>query len=131
MSCFNAAKLCIHTAVQMWAALFSGFAPYLNELFNFLLAFDTHLSSALCLTPSGFVMRRRSAKLGSVSDAWRVGSRGPLCTSRGSVRYPDNIQDLHHLLIDDEDYGHVQTHTAQPRNRPFVESCQALVSHDL
>lgn len=57
-----------------------------------------------------------------MSDAWRVGSRGPLCTSRGSVRLPDNIQDLHHLLIDDEDYGHVQTHTAQPRNRPLVET---------
>lgn len=88
------------------------------------LAFDTDLSSALCLTPSaaGFITKKRSVKLGSVSDAWEAGSSRPVCTSSSSVRLPDRIQDLHHLLIDDENYGHIQTHTAQPRNCPFIET---------
>lgn len=117
-------------AVQMWAtlSLFSGFNSSLQSLSmsssTSRLACDTDLSSAVCLTPSaaGFMIQRRSAKLGSVSDAWEAGSRRPLCTSSSSVRLPDRIQDLHHLLIDDENYGHIQTHTAQPRNCPFIET---------
>lgn len=38
-----------------------------------------------------------------------------------SVCLPDLVKDLHNFLIDDEDYGHVHTHPAQPRHRAFVE----------
>lgn len=63
-----------------------------------------------------------SAEFGSMSDAWEAGSHRPLRTPRGSVRLPDHIQDLHYLLIDDENYGHIQTHAAQPWNCPLVEA---------
>lgn len=107
-----AAKLCIHSSCSDVGDT----EP--------LLAQGTDLSSALCLTPSaaGFRIQKRSAKLGSVPEGWDAGSRRPLCTSSSSVRLPDHIQDLHHLLIDDENYGHIQTHPAQPRNCPFVET---------
>lgn len=42
----------------------------------------------------------------------------------GSVRLPDGVQDLDHFLIDDENYGHVQTDTAQTRDCPFIETRQ-------
>lgn len=57
-----------------------------------------------------------------MSDAWEAGSHRPLRTPCSSVRLPDHIQDLHDLLVDDENYGHVQAHAAQPWNCPFVET---------
>lgn len=39
-----------------------------------------------------------------------------------SFRLPDLVEDLHHLLVDDENYGHVQTHSTQSRNCPFIEA---------
>ena len=38
-----------------------------------------------------------------------------------SLGLPHVVQQLDHLLVDDEDDGHVQTHSAQPGNRAFVE----------
>lgn len=38
-----------------------------------------------------------------------------------SVCLPDFVEDLHDLLIDDEDDGHVQTHSPQTRDGAFVE----------
>lgn len=35
---------------------------------------------------------------------------------------PDLVEDLHHLLVDDEDDGHIQTHPAQARDCPFIET---------
>lgn len=49
--------------------------------------------------------------------AWCPGSR-----SSRSFCLPDHVQDLHHLLIDDEYYGHIQAHSAQPGNCPFIET---------
>lgn len=39
-----------------------------------------------------------------------------------SFCFPDLVEDLHHFLVDDENYGHIQTHPAQARNCPFVET---------
>lgn len=47
--------------------------------------------------------------------AWCPGSSRSFCL-------PDHVQDLHHLLVDDENYGHIQAHSAQPGNCPFIET---------
>lgn len=39
-----------------------------------------------------------------------------------SVCLPDFVEDLHDLLVDDEDDGHVQTHSPQTRDGAFVEA---------
>lgn len=44
-----------------------------------------------------------------------------LCFLPASLRLPHVVEHLDHLLVNDEDYGHVQAHAAQPRNRAFVE----------
>lgn len=44
------------------------------------------------------------------------------CPPATSLCLPDLVEGLHHLLVDDEHYGHVQTHSAQSRNCPFIET---------
>lgn len=44
------------------------------------------------------------------------------CPPATSFCLPDPVEDLHHLLVDDENYGHIQTHSAQSRNCPFIET---------
>lgn len=43
----------------------------------------------------------------------------PRCSA--SVGLPHHVQELHHFLVDDEDYGHVHTHPTQPGNGALVE----------
>lgn len=38
-----------------------------------------------------------------------------------SVSYPDFVEQFHHLLVDDENDGHVQAHPAQPGDSPLVK----------
>lgn len=104
-------------AVQMWrhwGILYSLLPPSLTLIWAQLSVSPPHAA--------GLRIKKRSAELRSMSDAWEAGSRRPLCTPSSSVRLPDHIQGLHHLLIDDENYGHIQTHTTQPWNCPFIET---------
>lgn len=39
-----------------------------------------------------------------------------------SVSLPDHIEDLDHLLVDDENDGNIQADAAQARDRSFVEA---------
>lgn len=48
----------------------------------------------------------------------------PLPTSLGHrlLRVPHIVEQFDHLLVDDEDDGHVQAHAAQPGNSSLVEA---------
>lgn len=64
-------------------------------------------------------------------NGWRVGLEErdtpwpPPPPPLGLVRLPDFIEQLHHLIIDDEDDGHVQADPAQSGNGALVESGRA------
>lgn len=75
------------------------------------------LWSALSLLPSaaGLRVKERPAELRSMPGAREAGRSRSFCL-------PDHVQDLHHLLVDDEYYGHIQAHSAQPGNCPFIET---------
>jgi len=48
-----------------------------------------------------------------------------------SVCLPDFVEDLHDLLIDDEDDGNVQTHSPQSRDGAFVEPVRDADRHSV
>lgn len=86
----------------MTPSLLSTLQPPLMSSLTSSLASDTDLSSALCLTPSlaSFRIQQRTVKdLCLMSGEQEAAALG---TSGSSVRLPDHIQELHHLLIDDE-----------------------------
>lgn len=51
--------------------------------------------------------------------AWGIG----LCSPHLSrlLGLPHVVKQFDHLLIDDEDYGHIQAHAAKPGNCPFIK----------
>lgn len=59
-------------------------------------------------------------------------SLAPLCRSPiGSFGLPGVVEQLDHLLVQDEDDGYIQTHPSQPGDRPLVERLWSLVLQDL
>lgn len=48
----------------------------------------------------------------------RTGRRVPL------LRLPHVVEQLDHLLVDDEDYGHVQAHPAEPGDGSLIKPAQ-------
>lgn len=44
--------------------------------------------------------------------ALAVSAGGAVMATPASIRLPHLVENLHYFLIDDEDYGHIHTHTA-------------------
>lgn len=86
-----------------------------------------------CLTENHLEVDIRTQKQGlkkSVWDSGRVNNVTGLCPNTPAcvaprcpflIRLPNNIQDLHNFLVDNEDYGHIHTHPTEPGNSTFVE----------
>lgn len=59
------------------------------------------------------------AELRTESEALEAGGCSP---PRSSVGLPDGVEDLDHLLVDDENYGNIQADAAETWDCSFIEA---------